>query len=100
VICGRPGRFSRVPVRLGDTWVMLDKPGAHGVMSPQEAGGVTHLILITVGDVNAHHVRAAAAGAEILTPPTDRPWGRDYELRDAEGYVFSGACRRATARAA
>jgi uncharacterized glyoxalase superfamily protein PhnB len=83
------GSLARVHVRLGDTLLMLDKPGAHGLMSPQDAGGVTHLILITVGDVDAHHVRAAAAGAEILAPPTERPWGRDYELRDAEGYVFS-----------
>jgi uncharacterized glyoxalase superfamily protein PhnB len=79
----------RIHVRLGDTLLMLDKPGAHGVRSPREVGGVTHLILVTVGDVDDHHARAAAAGAEILVPPTDRPWGRDYELRDAEGYVFS-----------
>ena len=83
------GRLTRVHVRLGDTLLMLDKPGAHGVTSPQEAGGVAHLIRISVGDVDAHHARAAAAGAEILAPPRDRPWGRDYELRDAEGYVFS-----------
>jgi predicted enzyme related to lactoylglutathione lyase len=68
---------------------MLDKPGAHGVKSPHEVDGVTHLLVVTVGDVDAHHARAAAAGAEILVPPTDRPWGRDYELRDGEGYVFS-----------
>jgi uncharacterized glyoxalase superfamily protein PhnB len=83
------GRLARVHVRLGDTLLMLDKPGAHGVMNPQEVGGVTHLVLISVGDVDAHHARAAAAGAEILVPPRDRPWGRDYELRDAEGFVFS-----------
>jgi len=35
---------------------MLDKPGAHHVLS---------------------------------VPPSDRPWGRDYEISDAEGYVFS-----------
>jgi uncharacterized glyoxalase superfamily protein PhnB len=83
------GRLSRVHVRLDDTLLMLDKPGAHGVRSPQDVGGVTHLILVTVGDVDAHHARAVAARAEILAPPTDQPWGRDYELRDPEGYVFS-----------
>lgn len=45
--------------------------------------------MISVGDVDAHHARAADAGAEILAPPSDRPWGRDYELRDGEGYLFS-----------
>lgn len=79
----------RVHVRFGDTLLMLGKPGDHGVRSPREVGGVTHLILVTVGDVDGHHARAAASGAEILVPPTDRPWGRDYELRDPEGYVLS-----------
>ncbi len=83
------GQLTRSHVRLGDTVVMIDRPGAHNVMSPRIAGGVTHLIVITVGDVDAHHARAAAAGAQILVPPSDRPWGRDYELVDPEGYVFS-----------
>jgi uncharacterized glyoxalase superfamily protein PhnB len=83
------GALTRAHVRLGDTLLMLDRPGAHGVKSPHEVDGVTHLLVVTVGDVDAHHARAAAAGAEILVRPTDRPWGRDYELRDGEGYVFS-----------
>ena len=68
---------------------MLDKPGAHGVKSPRAMGGVTHLVVISVGDVDAHHARAAAEGASVLVAPRDRPWGRDYEVEDAEGYVFS-----------
>ena len=83
------GDLTRSHVRFGDTVLMLDKPGAHSVMSPRAAGGVTHLIVISVGDVDAHHARAVGAGATILVPPTDRPWGRDYELIDPEGYVFS-----------
>ncbi len=83
------GDLTRSHVRFGDTVLMLDKPGAHDVLSPRAAGGVTHLIVINVGDVDAHHARAAGAGATVLVPPTDRPWGRDYELRDPEGYVFS-----------
>jgi MerR family transcriptional regulator, thiopeptide resistance regulator len=83
------GRLTRSHVRFGDTVLMLDKPGAHGVKSPAAVGGLTHLVVINVDNVDAHHDRAAAAGATILVPPTDRPWGRDYELRDPEGYVFS-----------
>ena len=40
-------------------------------------------------DVDAHHARAAAAGANVLVAPCDRPWGRDYEVEDDESYVFS-----------
>ena len=83
------GSVTRSHVQLGDTVLMLDKPGAHGVKNPTHVGGVTHLIVITVGDVDAHHARAAKAGATVITPPSDRPWGRDYELQDPEGYIFS-----------
>jgi len=83
------GQLSRSHVRLGDTVLMLDKPGAHGVKSPQSVGGVTHLVVISVGDVDAHHERAAAARANVRVGPCDRPWGRDYELEDSGGYVFS-----------
>jgi MerR family transcriptional regulator, thiopeptide resistance regulator len=83
------GSISRSHLQLGDTLLMLDKPGAHGVKNPRRVGGVTHLILITVGDVDAHHDRAVAAGADILAAPAERPWGRDYELKDPEGYIFS-----------
>lgn len=76
------GILTRSHVRFSDTVLMLDKPGAHNVTSPRVAGGVTHLIVINVGDVDAHHARALGAGATILVPPTDRPWGRDYELID------------------
>lgn len=83
------GNLTRSHVRFGATVLMLDKPGAHNVLSPRAAGGVTHLIVISVGDVDAHHARAAGSGATVLVPPSDRPWGRDYEISDAEGYIFS-----------
>jgi uncharacterized glyoxalase superfamily protein PhnB len=83
------GGLTRSHVRFGDTVLMLGRPGAHDVLSPRAAGGVTHLIVINVGDVDAHHARAAGAGATVLVPPSDRPWGRDYEICDAEGYTFS-----------
>ena len=83
------GDLTRSHLRFSDTVLMLDRPGAHNVVSPRVAGGVTHLIVINVGDVDAHHARAAGAGATVLVPPSDRPWGRDYEIRDEDGYVFS-----------
>lgn len=86
---GDSGELTRSHVRFGDTVLMLGKPGAHNVLSPRAAGGVTHLIVINVGDVDAHHARAVRAGATVVVPPSDRPWGRDYEISDTEGYIFS-----------
>ena len=83
------GELTRSHVRLGDTVLLLDRPGVHGVRHPAEAGGVTHLVIISVGDVDAHWNRAAAAGAPVGGPPVDRPWGREYEITDDEGYVFA-----------
>lgn len=83
------GTLTRSHVRLGDTVLMLDRPGAHGVLSPSDAGGVTHLVVISVGDVDAHWNRAVTAGLTHGGPPVDRPWGREYEVADPEGHVFA-----------
>jgi uncharacterized glyoxalase superfamily protein PhnB len=47
-------------------------------------------IYIIVDDVDAHHARAAAAGATIVWPPEDTPFGtRRYRALDPEGYEWS-----------
>jgi uncharacterized glyoxalase superfamily protein PhnB len=47
-------------------------------------------IYIIVTDVDAHHARAAAAGAKIVWPPEDTPFGtRRYRALDPEGYEWS-----------
>ena len=41
-------------------------------------------------DLDAHHDRARAAGAEIIRGPFDTDYGsRDYAARDLAGYVWS-----------
>jgi len=35
-------------------------------------------------DVDGHHARARAAGAEIVGAPHDEPWGRTYTARDLD----------------
>ncbi len=56
----------------------------------REAGPLTsQTIYIAVDDVDAHHDRAKAAGAEILMELTDQPYGsRDYIAKDPEGHVW------------
>src|SRR5207249_8343651 len=43
-------------------------------------------VLVTVDDVDAHHQRARAAGARILSAPEDTPHGRQYRAEDLEGH--------------
>jgi uncharacterized glyoxalase superfamily protein PhnB len=47
-------------------------------------------LYVAVDDVDAHHERAKAAGAEIVREPQDTDYGsREYAARDVEGYVWS-----------
>ena len=47
-------------------------------------------VYVRVDDVDAHHARAVAAGAAIVRPPADTPYGaREYSARDLEGRLWS-----------
>jgi uncharacterized glyoxalase superfamily protein PhnB len=81
---------------LDDSMVMLgstrgEDDARFGWMTPQEAGGVTATVYVVVADPDAHHARAAAAGAEILAGPRENDGypGRGYDARDPEGHVWS-----------
>lgn len=61
--------------------------------SRREAGGEFDtgraVLYVAVDDPDAHHERAAAAGAEIMTKLVDQPYGsREYAARDPEGNVW------------
>ncbi|MEY2935091.1 MAG: hypothetical protein RL033_5840 [Pseudomonadota bacterium] len=63
--------------------------------SPRElAGKHTQGLAVFVDDVDAHHARARAAGAEIFREPSTTDYGteywadRTYGARDAEGHVW------------
>jgi uncharacterized glyoxalase superfamily protein PhnB len=46
-------------------------------------------VLVWVPDVDRHCARSAAAGARIVQPPVDKPWGlRQYLVRDIEGHLW------------
>lgn len=51
---------------------------------PEECGGA--MVYVPVADVDALAARAVAAGADVVTPLGDRPWGvREIELADPAG---------------
>jgi uncharacterized glyoxalase superfamily protein PhnB len=48
---------------------------------------LAHGVMVRVADVNAHHQRAVKAGARILRPPEDYPYGeRQYAAEDCGGH--------------
>ena len=82
-----PGGFiAHAEVALGDGLVMLGNVGPRNAVRPVT---VRSSVYAFVDDVDAHCRRAAAAGAEILEPPADQPYGdRVYLARDPEGHEW------------
>jgi DNA-binding transcriptional MerR regulator len=78
-------------VQAGDGVIWLHRVAEEfGLSSPKRLGAATGTTAVMVDDVDAHHQRAVAAGAEISYPPTDMPYGvREYGARDIEGALWS-----------
>lgn len=57
-----------------------------GLRSAAELRSATGMLNVFVDDVDAHHVRTVSAGATVLYPPIDQPYGqREYTATDPEG---------------
>ncbi|KRE62473.1 MerR family transcriptional regulator [Nostocoides sp. Soil756] len=83
-------RHGELYVGDGVLWLHGEHESAR-MASPLSTGGfVTASLAVHVDDVDAHHERSAAAGAEIAYPPVDQPYGyREYSARDLEGHYWS-----------
>jgi DNA-binding transcriptional MerR regulator len=78
-------------VQAGDGVIWLHKVSPQfGLASPKALGGANGITAVMVDDVDAHHARAAEAGADIVYSPVDQPYGyREYSARDPEGGLWS-----------
>lgn len=69
---------------LGGSGQAIERDGA------QDPSTARASIYVWVPDVDEHHSRAKAAGAEITLEPTDMSYGsREYAARDFEGHHWS-----------
>ncbi len=59
-----------------------------GMLPPVELQAATMGVFVYLADVDAHHDRARAAGAEIVHPPKDESYGRTYTARDLDGHPW------------
>ena len=87
------GRALHGEVSLGEEVLWLHRVAPdHGLRSVPELGAASGMLNVRVQDVDAHHTRAAAAGATITSPPADQPYGqREYSALDSEGRPWSFA---------
>lgn len=90
---GNDGTILHCVLELGDAVVGIGGPSAEA-RSPRALEGLyTSSLYVRVEDVDGHHARAKAAGAEILRPLADQEYGeRTYGCLDLEGHPwFFGA---------
>jgi DNA-binding transcriptional MerR regulator len=85
------GRVMHGEVFAGDGVIwMHPESEAYRLASPMTSGTASHCMAVDVDDVDAHHARAVAAGAEVVYGPTEMPYGvREYAARDSEGGLWS-----------
>lgn len=83
-----PGGTTHCDLAVGSGVVMAEPaPAGHEPTGP--AGKERDFLLVVVPDIDAHHRRARAAGADVASPPTDKPWGlRQYVAHDPEGHAW------------
>ena len=58
------------------------------MLSPRDTEAATQGIFVYLANVDTHYERARAAGAEIVHPPRDEPYGRTYTARDLDGHPW------------
>lgn len=59
-------------------------------MSDSGSMPANHSIMVRVFDVDTHYDRARRAGAQIINPPTDYPYGeRQYSATDIGGHLWT-----------
>jgi len=81
---GPDGVPAHVEMRFGSGHIFISPLSPEG-----EFADVTQFANVIVDDPDAHHARAAAAGANIVIAPTDTPFGaRCYAARDPENVLW------------
>lgn len=90
VVPGPDGTVTHSELSLGNGVVMVSSPRPEaGRYGPRHARGAPATLSVTVADPDAHHAHAVAAGARIVTPPRDEPYGaRGYAVVDVEGHQW------------
>ena len=69
--------------------VMLGQGGGQdSLKAPKDVGAATMGVFIYLDEVDKHYEVAKAAGAEIVHPPKDAPYGRNYWANDPEGHPW------------
>jgi uncharacterized glyoxalase superfamily protein PhnB len=85
----RIGENHRAQMSIGDgAFIVAEETSTRRPPTPGERGSVS--IMVRVDDARAHCAAARAAGARILTEPTDHMYGeRQYSAEDLAGHHWT-----------
>ncbi len=88
------GSIAHAELTLGGGMIMLgsgkDDEYGRGFKTPEEAGFETRSAYIVVADADAVFAKAQAAGARVVRPLQDTPYGsREFGVKDPEGFSWS-----------
>ena len=95
VVTGEGGAIDHAQLVFGNGMVMLgsardDEFGQLQQPLAQAGGPVSQSPYLVVSDVDAHHAKAVAAGAQTVMAPEDQHYGgRLYSCRDPEGNLWN-----------
>ena len=74
---------------IADHRIQMNVPGGGAFVVIDGRTGPSR-VLVRVGDAHAHHAQAVTAGATIVRPPQDHPYGeRQYTARDPGGHEWT-----------
>jgi uncharacterized glyoxalase superfamily protein PhnB len=91
VVPGEDGGIAHAQLTFGPGMIMLGSEGGgsdeYDRVAPPPGGSAIYVYL---EDVDGHHERASAAGAEVVRELRDEDYGgRGYSVRDPEGNVWT-----------
>ena len=84
------GRIGHAEIKIGDATIMMaDEFPEIQFLSPESLGGSGVVIHVYVDDVDAFASRAVAAGANLVRPVADQPYGdRNCKIVDPFGHAW------------
>ena len=90
VVEGEDNRVEHSELSFGNAVIMVSSPKADANrVSPRQLSGHSQALSLYVENPDAHHDVAVAAGATLVRPLQDEPYGaRGYMVHDPEGHVW------------
>ena len=84
------GRIGHAEIEIGDTLLMLsDEAPDYDALSPKTIGGAACSLVIEVDDVDRSWKRVLDAGATVVRPIGEAPYGRGGWVQDPFGYRWN-----------